>query len=143
MKTPQITAKSRYHEQSIQHFEMLEKSGRSVSPCVEVNGHMLADVNGDEVEAYPPEAGVLHLESRRLRWFRPLSWFGTLQRGSPDTSAGTCCTPDTNFCRHADPDPEDILEFYPSAAAANYWNASEKYYELAKEDFFELAALRG
>ena len=40
---------------------MLEKSGRSLSPCVEVNGHMLADVNGDEVEAYLLEAGVLHL----------------------------------------------------------------------------------
>ena len=32
---------------------MLEKSGRSLSPCVEVNG--------DEVEAYLLEAGVLHL----------------------------------------------------------------------------------
>ena len=40
---------------------MLEKSGRSLSPCVEVNGHMLADVNGDEVEVYLLEAGVLHL----------------------------------------------------------------------------------
>ena len=32
---------------------MLEKSGQSLSPCVEVNG--------DEVEAYLLEAGVLHL----------------------------------------------------------------------------------
>ena len=32
---------------------MLEKSGRSLSPC--------AEVNGDEVEAYLLEAGVLHL----------------------------------------------------------------------------------
>ena len=40
---------------------MLEKSGRSLSPCGEVNGHMLADVNGDEVEAYLLEAGVLDL----------------------------------------------------------------------------------
>jgi len=32
--------------------EMIEKSGQSLSPCVEINGHMLADVNGDEVEAY-------------------------------------------------------------------------------------------
>jgi hypothetical protein len=32
---------------------MLEKSGRSLSPCVEVNE--------DEVEAYLLEAGVLHL----------------------------------------------------------------------------------
>ena len=43
------------------YTEMLEKSGQSLSPCVEVNGHMLADVNGDEVEAYLLEAGVLHL----------------------------------------------------------------------------------
>jgi monothiol glutaredoxin len=40
------------------YTEILEKSGQSLSPCVEVNGHMPADVNGDEVEAYL-------LESRR------------------------------------------------------------------------------
>jgi hypothetical protein len=40
---------------------MLEKSGKSLTPCGEVNGHMLADVNGDELEAYLLEAGVLHL----------------------------------------------------------------------------------
>jgi hypothetical protein len=32
---------------------MLEKSGRSLSPCVEVNGRMLADVHGDEVTKIP------------------------------------------------------------------------------------------
>jgi monothiol glutaredoxin len=32
--------------------EMIEKSGQMLSPCVEVNGHMLPDVSGDEVEAY-------------------------------------------------------------------------------------------
>lgn len=32
--------------------EMIEKSGQMLSPCVEVNGHMLADISGDEVEAY-------------------------------------------------------------------------------------------
>jgi monothiol glutaredoxin len=31
----------------------------SLSPCVEVNGHMLADVSGDEVEAYLLKAGVV------------------------------------------------------------------------------------
>jgi monothiol glutaredoxin len=35
-----------------QRQEMIEKSGQMLSPCVEVNGHMLADVSGDEVEAY-------------------------------------------------------------------------------------------
>jgi monothiol glutaredoxin len=35
------------------YTEILEKSGQSLSPCVEVNG--------DEVEAYLLEAGALHL----------------------------------------------------------------------------------
>jgi monothiol glutaredoxin len=35
-----------------QRQEMIEKSGQTLSPCVEVNAHMLADVSGDEVEAY-------------------------------------------------------------------------------------------
>ncbi len=33
-------------------FEMEQRSGQPLSPCVEVNGVMLADVSGDEVEAY-------------------------------------------------------------------------------------------
>src|SRR5882724_910884 len=41
------------------YAEMVEKSGQSLSPCVEVNGHMLADVSGDEVEAYLLEAGLV------------------------------------------------------------------------------------
>jgi monothiol glutaredoxin len=36
----------------LQRQEMIEKSGQMLSPCVEVNGHMLADVSGEEVEAY-------------------------------------------------------------------------------------------
>ena len=32
--------------------EMVERSGQPLSPCVEINGHMLADVSGSEVEAY-------------------------------------------------------------------------------------------
>ena len=35
-----------------QRVEMIEKSGQTLSPCVEINGHMLADVSGQEVEAY-------------------------------------------------------------------------------------------
>ncbi len=35
-----------------QRQEMIEKSGQMLSPCVELNGHMLADVSGEEVEAY-------------------------------------------------------------------------------------------
>ena len=33
-------------------WEMEQKSGQPLSPCVEVNGTMLADVSGDEVESY-------------------------------------------------------------------------------------------
>jgi glutaredoxin len=36
----------------MQRQEMIERSGQMLSPCVEVNGHMLADVSGEEVEAY-------------------------------------------------------------------------------------------
>ncbi|HZT23214.1 MAG TPA: glutaredoxin [Verrucomicrobiae bacterium] len=35
-----------------QRQEMIEKSGQMLSPCVEINGHMLADVSGEEVEAW-------------------------------------------------------------------------------------------
>jgi len=41
--------------------EMIEKTGQRLSPCVEVDGHMLADVNGDEVEAYLLKAGLVQL----------------------------------------------------------------------------------
>ena len=35
-----------------QREEMVEKSGQMLSPCVQINGHMLADVSGEEVEAW-------------------------------------------------------------------------------------------
>ena len=35
-----------------QRQEMIEKSGQMLSPCVEVDGHMLPDISGEEVEAY-------------------------------------------------------------------------------------------
>ena len=35
-----------------QFQEMVEKSGQTLSPCVEVNGKMLKDVSGEEVEGY-------------------------------------------------------------------------------------------
>ena len=40
-----------------QRQEMIEKSGQPLSPCVEVNGHMLADVSGSEVESLPGRPG--------------------------------------------------------------------------------------
>ena len=39
--------------------EMVQKSGQGLSPCVEIDGHTLADVSGDEVEAYLLEAGLV------------------------------------------------------------------------------------
>jgi monothiol glutaredoxin len=35
-----------------QRIEMIRKSGQELSPCVEVDGHMLPDISGDEVEAW-------------------------------------------------------------------------------------------
>ena len=40
-----------------QYEEMVQKSGQYSSPCVEVDGHMLADVGGDEVEAWMRQQG--------------------------------------------------------------------------------------
>ena len=42
-----------------QREEMMEKSGQRLSPCVEVNGRMLADVSGEEVEAYLLASGLV------------------------------------------------------------------------------------
>lgn len=36
----------------LQRQEMIEKSGQMLSPCVEVNGRMLPDISGEEVEAF-------------------------------------------------------------------------------------------
>jgi glutaredoxin len=35
-----------------QRQEMVEKSGQMLSPCVEIDGQMLADVSGEELEAW-------------------------------------------------------------------------------------------
>ncbi len=34
------------------YAEMVEKSGQTLSPCIEIDGVMLADVSGEEVENY-------------------------------------------------------------------------------------------
>lgn len=39
--------------------EMVEKSGQTLSPCVEVDGVMLADVSGEEVENYLLSNGLV------------------------------------------------------------------------------------
>lgn len=40
-------------------WEMEQKTGQPLSPCVEVNGEMLPDVSGEEVEAYLVEKGLV------------------------------------------------------------------------------------
>lgn len=34
------------------YAEMVQKTGQPLSPCVEINGQVLADVSGEEVEAW-------------------------------------------------------------------------------------------
>lgn len=41
-------------------WEMETKSGQPLSPCVEVNGKMLADVSGEEVEQYLVANKLVH-----------------------------------------------------------------------------------
>ena len=41
------------------YAEMVAKTNQSLSPCVEINGEMLADVGGKEVEAYLLNAGLV------------------------------------------------------------------------------------
>jgi len=43
----------------LQRQEMIEKSGQMLSPCVEIDGHMLADVSGEEVEAFMLSRGMV------------------------------------------------------------------------------------
>ena len=42
-----------------QRVEMIQKSGQELSPCVEIDGQMLADVSGEEVEAWMLEKGLV------------------------------------------------------------------------------------
>ncbi|MGN6641531.1 MAG: glutaredoxin family protein [Verrucomicrobiota bacterium] len=49
----------------IQRQEMIEKSGQMLSPCVEINGHMLPDISGEEVEAYMLAKGLVQPVNRQ------------------------------------------------------------------------------
>jgi len=44
-------------------WEMETKSGQSLSPCVEINGEMLPDVSGEEVEQYLISRGLVQPSS--------------------------------------------------------------------------------
>jgi len=44
-------------------WEMEQRSGQSLSPCVEIDGHMLPDISGEEVEKWMIENGYLQASS--------------------------------------------------------------------------------
>jgi len=44
-------------------WEMETKSGQPLSPCVEVNGTMLPDISGEEVEKYLIDNKIVELNS--------------------------------------------------------------------------------
>ena len=48
----------------VQRQEMIEKSGQMLSPCVEVDGHMLPDISGEEVETYLLAKGLVARNDR-------------------------------------------------------------------------------
>ncbi|HVF73256.1 MAG TPA: glutaredoxin [Chthoniobacterales bacterium] len=45
-------------------WEMETKTGQPLSPCVEINDKMLADVSGDEVEQYLVENNLVQANAR-------------------------------------------------------------------------------
>jgi glutaredoxin len=47
-----------------QREEMVLKSGQRLSPCVEIDGHMLADVSGEEVEQFLLSRGLVQPTDR-------------------------------------------------------------------------------
>ena len=50
-----------------QRQEMVEKSGQMLSPCVEIDGQMLADISGEEVEAWMLANNVVQPNDPRTR----------------------------------------------------------------------------
>ncbi len=48
-----------------QRQEMIEKSGQMLSPCVEVNGRMLPDISGQEVEGFLLANGLVARNDRK------------------------------------------------------------------------------
>lgn len=43
----------------LQRQEMIMKSGQMLSPCVEIDGRMLPDISGEEVEAFMLAQGLV------------------------------------------------------------------------------------
>ena len=53
----------------VQRQEMIQKTGQMLQPCVEIDGQMLADVSGEEVEAYMLANSIVE----RTRGGRPIN----------------------------------------------------------------------
>jgi monothiol glutaredoxin len=45
-------------------WEMEQRSGQQLSPCVEINGTMLPDISGEEVERYMLQNGLVQSNER-------------------------------------------------------------------------------
>jgi monothiol glutaredoxin len=43
----------------VQRMEMIQKSGQELSPCVEINGRMLPDISGEELEKWLIQNGLV------------------------------------------------------------------------------------
>lgn len=43
----------------LERQEMIQKSGQMLSPCVEIDGQMLPDISGEEVEVYMLSKGIV------------------------------------------------------------------------------------
>ena len=46
--------------------EMIRKTGQMLQPCVEIDGQMLADVSGEEVEAYMLANSIVETNNREV-----------------------------------------------------------------------------
>lgn len=69
-------------------WEMEQRSGQPLSPCVEVDGVMLPDVSGEEVEAYLVEKGLVQASEE-----------------APDAPIDSSCSPEQH-ARQAQADAE-------------------------------------
>jgi glutaredoxin len=71
-----------------QRQEMVEKTGQSLSPCLEINGHLLADVSGEEVETWMIANNIVQPNDR-----------------SPDAPINRACDPHRHLFETPQPTP--------------------------------------
>jgi len=71
-----------------QRQEMIEKSGQMLSPCVEIDGRMLPDISGEEVEAFLLSNNLCNLRIAPLT-LQPISPVPTRCRRQLRSSSGT------------------------------------------------------